>query len=142
MSDIKPIKTPYRRNLSKISAESAAAEPAQEQLYASEETAPLPTVEIRTVVEHRGRSFTIVSTGMTLDQLSDMLDRRGYAAPAQSQEWQRLPDGTPICGKHHTPMRLRSQQGDEWWSHNAGTKENPAWCKGYRGKDSPGYDVE
>ena len=65
----------------------------------SERPAERSAIEIRTSVEHRGRVFTIVATGYTLDQLCDMLDRRGYAPPAQSQQWQTLPDGTPICPK-------------------------------------------
>jgi hypothetical protein len=104
--------------------------------------AELPRVELRTTVEHRGRAFTIVASGMTLDQFCDLLDRRGYASPAQTQEWQRLPDGTPICPKHHAPMRAREKQGDTWYSHNVGTKEQPIYCKGYHGKDSPGYEKE
>lgn len=101
----------------------------------------LPVIEIQTMVEHRGRTFTVVSRGYTLDQLCDMLDKRHYAAPAQTQEWQRLPDGTPICPKHHAPMRAREKQGDTWYSHNVGTADKPVYCKGYHGKDSPGYEV-
>lgn len=105
------------------------------------EAPELPKVELRTTVEHRGRTFTIVASGMTLDQFCDLLERRGYAPPAQTQEWQRLPDGTPICPKHHAPMRAREKQGDTWYSHNVGTKEQPIYCKGYHGKDSPGYEI-
>jgi len=109
----------------------------------SERPAERSAIEIRTSVEHRGRVFTIVATGYTLDQLCDMLDRRGFAPPAQSQQWQTLPDGTPICPKHKTPMKLREKQGDQWYSHcvgkDAGGRE--IYCKGYHGKDSPGYDL-
>lgn len=59
------------------------------------------------------------------------------AAPAQ---WQTLPDGTPICPKHHAPMKEREKQGDRWYSHNVGSKDAPIYCKGYHGPDSPGYD--
>ena len=108
------------------------------------ESADLPCIEIQTTVEHRGRSFTVVSRGYTLDQLCDMLDKRGYAAQAQTQEWQTLPDGTPICPKHHTPMRKRERQGDTWYSHSAGKGADgkDIYCKGYHGKDSPGYEVD
>lgn len=27
-------------------------------------------------------------------------------------------------------------------SHNVGTREHPVYCKGYKGADSPGYEVE
>jgi hypothetical protein len=112
---------------------------------------PMPSIEkaarkisVSTTVEHRGRSFTITAEGVTLDQFCDLLDARGYTAQAQSQEWQTLPDGTPICPKHHTPMRLRERQGDKWWSHNVGKGEDgkDIYCKGYAGKDSPGYEVK
>lgn len=103
--------------------------------------APKPHIALSTVVEHRGRLITITATDMTADQFCDLLDKRGFQAPTQAQEWQRLPDGTPICAKHHAPMRLRERQGDSWYSHNVGTKEAPVYCKGYHGKDSPGYDL-
>src|SRR4051812_47841936 len=86
----------------------------------AEPTPAMPTIEIQTTVQHRGRSFTVVANGLTLDQFCDILDKRGYAAEAQTQEWQTLPDGTPICPKHHTPMRKRERQGDTWYSHSAG----------------------
>jgi hypothetical protein len=107
---------------------------------AAEDAPEMPRIEIRTTVEHRGRSFVIVANGYTLDQFCDILDKRAYTPAQQTQEWQRLPDGTPICPKHHAPMRQREKQGDLWWSHNVGTKEQPVYCKGYHGKDSPGYE--
>jgi hypothetical protein len=70
-----------------------------------------------------------------------MLDRRGYQPPTPAS-WQTLPDGTPLCPKHKIPMRLREKQGDQWYSHSvgkdAGGKE--IYCKGYHGKDSPGWE--
>lgn len=99
-----------------------------------------PTIAISTTVQHRGRIFTIQASDIKLDAFCDLLDEAGYAAPEQPQQWQTLPDGTPICPKHHAPMRLREKQGDSWYSHNVGTKEQPIYCKGYHGKDSPGYD--
>lgn len=53
-----------------------------------------------------------------------------------------LPEGWKLCPKHHAPMRPRNKQNQDWHSHNVGTKENPLWCKGYRGSDSPGYDLD
>ena len=101
---------------------------------------------LSTIVDYRGRAITIHAEGMTLDQFCDLLDDRGYASPtpqaADPTGWQTLPDGTPICPKHRTPMRKRERQGDQWWSHNAGTKDAPLYCKGYHAPDSPGYDVE
>ena len=109
----------------------------------TDDTIELPRIEIRTTIEHRGRSFTIVASGMTLDTFCDLLDKRGYAPGQQTQEWQRLPDGTPLCPRHHIPMRLRDRQGDKWYSHAVDDGNgNHVYCKGYRGKDSPGYDIE
>lgn len=53
-----------------------------------------------------------------------------------------LPEGWKLCQKHHAPMRPRNKQNQTWHSHNVGTKDDPCWCKGYRGSDSPGYEVE
>jgi hypothetical protein len=102
--------------------------------------APKPAITLATTVQHRGRRITITATDMTADQFCDLLDRRGFAPPDEPREWQTLPDGTPICPRHNTPMRQRSKQGDTWYSHNVGTKDEPIYCRGYHGKDSPGYE--
>lgn len=62
------------------------------------------------------------------------------AAPVATPD--DLPEGWKLCQKHGAPMRPRNKQNQDWHSHNVGTKENPLWCKGYRGSDSPGYDVD
>jgi hypothetical protein len=130
----------------RITAQAAEAEPEAERTFppengaSKENGAPKPAVTLSTVVEHRGRQITVTATDMTVDQFCDLLERRGYAPPQEPQQWQTLPDGTPICPKHHAPMRLREKQGDRWWSHNVGTKDAPLYCRGYHGKDSPGYE--
>lgn len=142
---LKPVASNARANAMARRADTTPPLPTE---YPPTETLPepptsapeLPRIEIRTTIEHRGRSFTVVASGLTLDQFCDLLDKRGYAPAQQTQEWQRLPDGTPICPRHHTPMRAREKQGDTWYSHNVGTKEQPVYCKGYHGKDSPGYE--
>ena len=53
-----------------------------------------------------------------------------------------LPDGWKLCKKHGAPMRPRNKQNEHWHSHNVGTADNPCWCKGYPGADSPGYGIE
>jgi hypothetical protein len=53
-----------------------------------------------------------------------------------------LPDGYKLCRKHGAPMRPRNKQNEHWHSHNVGTADAPLWCKGYRGSDSPGYEVD
>jgi hypothetical protein len=54
--------------------------------------------------------------------------------------WQTTPTGEPICPKHGVPMRKRERQGDTWFSHNAGSEGEELWCRGYPGKDSPGWE--
>src|ERR687885_603296 len=52
--------------------------------------------------------------------------------PARATAWQTTPEGAP--------MRKRERQGDTWYSHNAGAEGEDLWCRGYPGKDSPGYE--
>lgn len=52
-----------------------------------------------------------------------------------------LPEGWKLCKKHGAPMRPRNKQNEHWHSHNVGTSDNPCWCKGYKGADSPGYEL-
>lgn len=63
--------------------------------------------------------------------------------PAASFEFPRTPDGKPICPKHGVEMRLRSKQGDEWWSHRVLNRESgeEMYCRGYASVNSPGFDV-
>lgn len=138
-----PIRVPRRAggmpeaDIPPISDADAKEEPRNERIFDDEQR---PTITISTTIQHRGRIITISTTNMTADQFCDLLDRRGFAAPQEPQRWQTLPDGTPICPKHHTPMRLREKQGDSWYSHRVTVDGQELWCKGYHGKDSPGYD--
>ncbi len=62
------------------------------------------------------------------------------AQPAAPIQWSYTPEGLPICPKHGAPMKKREKQGDCWHSHNLGTEGQPLYCRGYPGKESPGYD--
>lgn len=141
----KPINRPrpVRPGLDKqITAQVAESEPEAERLSFPDPEPMLarPTVTLSTVVEHRGRQITITATDMTVDQFCDLLDKRGFTPPA-GREWRTLPDGTPICPKHGTPMRLREKQGDSWYSHRVhGRGGEELFCKGYAGKESPGFE--
>lgn len=110
----------YVRDLPPISAQAAEAEPKAQRVFEPESLpadlgkgAPAPVVEakprkitLQTTVEHRGRVFTIVSEGMTLDQFCDLLDERGYAPPASHAERARE---APIC-EYHGPMKESSKR--------------------------------
>lgn len=60
--------------------------------------------------------------------------------PAGPIQWSYTPEGLPICPRHNAPMKKREKQGDCWHSHNLGTEGQPLYCRGYPGKESPGYD--
>lgn len=75
------------------------------------------------------------------------LAKLGYTPPTQASAApvatpDDLPEGWKLCQKHGAPMRPRNKQNQTWHSHNVGTREHPVYCKGYKGADSPGYDVE
>lgn len=111
-----------------------------------EKAAPVRKFSISTEIAYRGRTLTVSAEGMTIDQFCDLMDDRRYQAPAPLMlaapiaTPDDLPDGYKLCRKHGAPMRPRNKQGEWWHSHNVGTAENPCWCKGYKGSDSPGYD--
>lgn len=81
----------------------------------------------------------------TIDRLREI----GAEAPAAAQpasvshEQEYTPDGRPICKRHGAPMKKRERQGDTWFSHAVAEddKGNPIYCKGYQGKDSPGWEL-
>jgi hypothetical protein len=123
-----------------ITQASAEGEPAADRLQFPDRNGETRKITLSTTVQHRGRTITITATDMKLDTFCDLLDAAGYTAPAPAQ-WHTLPDGTPLCPKHSTPMKLRNKQGDEWYSHRVFSPEGEElWCKGYHGKDSPGYE--
>ena len=72
---------------------------------------------------------------------ADLLQRGYRPTSGAGDGWQRTPEGHPLCPRHRVPMRLRSKQGDEWWSHqviDAQTGEE-LYCRGYAGPTSPGW---
>lgn len=80
-------------------------------------------------------------TAAQLDATIARLQGLGAVPPPQPpQQWSSTPDGLPICPKHGTPMRKRERQGDTWYSHNMGADGEDCYCRGYPGKDSPGYE--
>lgn len=81
-------------------------------------------------------------TADPLERMASAIEQLAQTMAAQTapRGWQTLPDGTPICPKHGAPMRLREKQGDTWHSHRVEADGKELWCKGYAGKDSPGYE--
>ena len=76
----------------------------------------------------------------TLHDIVDRLLARGYRPPAA--EWQRTPDGLPICPRHQAVMVTREKQGDCWHSHRLVTSDGiELWCRGFAHgeKDADGY---
>lgn len=164
-----PARAGYARDLAPIPPAAAEAEPPAERVFTMPE-ATLPEPPTKVVLKpdpgprpFAGRIYTIhavspqgfpidlafadISIAMLEEHIGKLITA-GYtpptdAAPATDPAgWRTLPDGTPLCPKHHVPMRKRERQGDAWWSHNAGAKDAPLCCKGYAGPDSPGYDVD
>ncbi|HEX6293403.1 MAG TPA: hypothetical protein VFZ66_29750 [Herpetosiphonaceae bacterium] len=54
--------------------------------------------------------------------------------------WSYTPEGLPICPKHGVPMKKREKQGDVWHSHSVGERGEDLYCRGYPGKESPGWE--
>ncbi len=82
-------------------------------------------------------------TGQSLNDVRKavrLLPEAGIEPVRAATGWQLTPEGLPICPKHGAPMKERSKQGDVWHSHNVGTEDNPLWCRGYPGKESPGWE--
>jgi hypothetical protein len=143
---------PTKKNLSRpaytpltspISAADAEQEPPAERTFAE----PAKSYATRAVTIHllyHGVPVDLWRADLgieTIEQLVDQITGRDGWAAAGDKSFPTLPDGTPICPRHGVPMKLREKQGDQWWSHNvARDGEEPCYCRGYPGKNSPGWD--
>jgi len=85
-----------------------------------------------------GYRVTFRTTAARVVSVTKWLEKRGFT-PERTPK--TTPDGTPICPKHGVPMRKREKQGDEWYSHNMGTEDDPWWCRGHKHATSPGWEV-
>jgi len=146
-------KRPYQPLTGPISADAAHAEPPARRAFPEEslpadlgrpknETAKPVTIRIDAVFE--GYAIAVSFEG-NLTQLPGAIERlraAGATPTAQpAQQWSYTPDGLPICPRHGAPMKKRSKQGDEWYSHVVtDSKGDDVYCRGYKGKDSPGYE--
>ena len=82
-------------------------------------------------------------TGETADDVlkaARLLSQAGIE-PIRAASWHYTPDGLPICPKHGVAMRKWERQGDVWYAHNTGAEARELWCRGYPGKDSPGWET-
>lgn len=82
--------------------------------------------------------------GRTAEAIA-FLEAHGYRpAPTaeDSKAIQWTAEGLPICPKHGEVMRKREKQGDTWYSHTVQDEHGGQhYCRGYRGKSSPGFDL-
>ena len=153
----------YQRQIPPISPAQAEAEPPEARVFAMPE-ATIPDMRPRpTPRQYAERVYTVHAispTGFPVDlafadvKLGDLeqhitrLSEMGYTPPsagvvaAPAVDDSDLPPGWKLCRKHGAPMRPRNKQGQDWHSHNVGTRDAPVYCKGYRGTDSPGYEID
>jgi hypothetical protein len=76
------------------------------------------------------------------EQLGEMRKALAAQGVRPRVSYDRTADGAPICPRHGVVMHRREKQGDEWFSHKVVDRSGKEhFCRGYRGKDSPGYDV-
>lgn len=122
---------------------------AERQAQPAPAAAPRPAPALRFSFEVRAKVGQVEGP-LTIsgDRLQDVLQAvqllprtPGLELVEAGREWRTLPDGTPICPKHGVPMRKREKQGDEWYSHSVEVGGRACYCKGYAGKDSPGWEA-
>lgn len=94
-----------------------------------------------TIVAYHPEQFEIrleLEEADKIDHAIAWLVRHRYR-PGKGFEY--TPEGLPICPRHQIPMTKREKQGDTWYSHNMGTKDDPSWCRGYASPSSPGWNI-
>lgn len=78
-----------------------------------------------------------------LELAIDWLLEHGFQPDISGDQWQRTPDGLPICGKHQIAMTARSKQGQSWYSHRIILETGEErYCRGYNtGRPDDGFHV-
>lgn len=104
---------------------------------------PARSVPVNVTVEMRyGGAAATVSFTCLPEQVPDQMRQLKARGFRPRVSFDRTPDGQPICPRHGAVMRTREKQGDEWHSHKVTDRHGKEhYCRGYRGPDSPGYDV-
>jgi hypothetical protein len=108
---------------------------------------PRPTGEVTLKLAGRYRGFDadiILKVDIRKAAASvAYLEAQGFEPPPRPVEFDRTPEGLPICPRHGVPMKVREKQGDTWHSHKVTTAGGEElFCRGYPGPSSPGYYVE
>ena len=86
------------------------------------------TISISTVVQHRGRAFTITFRGYTLDQAADLLDKRFGGTQAPPVEAQPL-STPPTCPVHRKPMKEMKYPSKQGHTYHCTVKmDQDTWC--------------
>lgn len=83
--------------------------------------------------------------GAYVKRIAQALETIAQAMQAQeAKTYTWTPEGLPLCPKHGEIMRKREKQGDTWYSHRVidPTTGEEKFCRGYHGKNSPGFDVD
>jgi len=88
-------------------------------------------------------TFEIEESDGKLGECLAKLEKWGYRPGIAGDTWPRTPEGVPICPKHGEVMGRREKQGDVWHSHSVkDTLGQEHYCRGYPGKNSPGYNIQ
>lgn len=106
----------------------------------TDETKKPITVNVNAVCE--GYNVGITFELDTLKALPAALKRlRSYGIVPTATDWQRTPEGLPICQKHGVAMQERQKQGDTWYSHKVTTPDGKeCYCRGYPNPSANGDD--
>jgi hypothetical protein len=105
---------------------------------------PARSVPVKVCLDVRieGAAGTVEFTILP-EQLPDQLAQLARRGVTPRVGFDATAEGHPICSKHRVPMRRREKQGDEWFSHKViDAQGQEHYCRGYRGPESPGYDVK
>jgi hypothetical protein len=74
-----------------------------------------------------------ITVSLPLEQVSRAVGRLPrYGIQPAATDWQRTPEGEPLCPKHQVVMQRREKQGDVWHSHKVLDEHGTElYCRGY-----------
>lgn len=97
------------------------------------------TTRVR-IVDFEGDLALTAGSMNDLRKAVRLLPEAGIEPVHSAAAWATTPEGLPICPRHGVAMKRREKQGDVWHSHNLGDEDHPLYCRGYAGKESPGWE--